>query len=46
MKPEPVFAAIEQLQSPGCKRIYLTPDGVPLSPALAAAAAAPTRIGA
>jgi tRNA (guanine37-N1)-methyltransferase len=36
MKPEPVFAAIEQLQSPGCKRIYLTPDGVPLSPALAA----------
>jgi tRNA (guanine37-N1)-methyltransferase len=39
MKPEPVFAAIEQLQSPGCKRIYLTPDGVPLSPALAAALA-------
>jgi tRNA (guanine37-N1)-methyltransferase len=37
MKPEPVFAAIEQLQSPGCKRIYLTPDGVPLSPALAEA---------
>jgi tRNA (guanine37-N1)-methyltransferase len=36
VKPEPVFAAIEQLQSPGCKRIYLTPDGVPLSPALAA----------
>jgi tRNA (guanine37-N1)-methyltransferase len=36
MKPEPVFAAIEQLQSPGCRRIYLTPDGVPLSPALAA----------
>jgi tRNA (guanine37-N1)-methyltransferase len=39
VKPEPVFAAIEQLQSPGCKRIYLTPDGVPLSPALAAALA-------
>jgi tRNA (guanine37-N1)-methyltransferase len=36
VKPEPVFAAIEQLQSPGCKRIYLTPDGVPLSPVLAA----------
>ncbi len=36
MKPEPVFAAIEQLQSPGCRRIYLTPDGMPLSPALAA----------
>jgi tRNA (guanine37-N1)-methyltransferase len=36
MKPEPVFAAIEQLQSPGCRRIYLTPDGVPLTPAIAA----------
>ena len=35
LKPEPVFAAIEQLQTPGCLRIYLTPDGVPLSPALA-----------
>jgi tRNA (guanine37-N1)-methyltransferase len=35
MKPEPVFAAMEQLQTPGCRRIYLTPDGVPLSPALA-----------
>ncbi len=35
MKPEPVFAAIEQLQSPGCRRIYLTPDGVPFSPAIA-----------
>jgi tRNA (guanine37-N1)-methyltransferase len=35
LKPEPVFAAIEQLQSPGCRRIYLTPDGIPLSPALA-----------
>ena len=35
MKPEPVFAAIEQLQTPGCRRIYLTPDGTPLSPALA-----------
>ena len=36
MKPEPVFAALEQLQSPGCTRIYLTPDGVPLTPAIAA----------
>jgi tRNA (guanine37-N1)-methyltransferase len=36
MKPEPVFAAIEQLQTPGCRRIYLTPDGTPLSPGLAA----------
>jgi tRNA (guanine37-N1)-methyltransferase len=35
MKPEPVFAAIEQLQSPGCRRIYLTPDGVPFTPAIA-----------
>lgn len=35
LKPEPVFAAIEQVQTPGCRRIYLTPDGVPLSPALA-----------
>jgi len=35
MKPEPVFSAMEQLQSPGCRRIYLTPDGIPLSPALA-----------
>lgn len=35
MKPEPVVAAIEQLQTPGCRRIYLTPDGMPLSPALA-----------
>ena len=35
LKPEPVFAAIEQLQTPGCRRVYLTPDGVPLSPSLA-----------
>jgi tRNA (guanine37-N1)-methyltransferase len=35
MKPDPVFAAIEQLQTPGCRRIYLTPDGVPLSPEIA-----------
>ena len=35
LKPEPVFAAIEQLQTVGCRRIYLTPDGVPLTPALA-----------
>jgi tRNA (guanine37-N1)-methyltransferase len=35
LKPEPVFAAIEQVQTPGCRRIYLTPDGMPLSPALA-----------
>ena len=35
LKPEPVFAAIEELQTPGCRRIYLTPDGTPLSPATA-----------
>jgi tRNA (guanine37-N1)-methyltransferase len=35
IKCEPVFDAIEQLQTPGCRRIYLTPDGTPLSPALA-----------
>jgi tRNA (guanine37-N1)-methyltransferase len=35
MKPEPVFAAIEALQTPGCRRIYLTPDGVPFSTAVA-----------
>jgi tRNA (guanine37-N1)-methyltransferase len=35
LKPEPVFAAMEQLQRPGCLRIYLTPDGVPFSTALA-----------
>ncbi len=35
MKPEPVFAALEQLQTSGCRRIYLTPDGTPLTPALA-----------
>jgi tRNA (guanine37-N1)-methyltransferase len=37
MKPEPVFAAIEQLQTPGCRRIYLTPDGASLSPETARA---------
>jgi tRNA (guanine37-N1)-methyltransferase len=35
LRPEPVFSALEKLQSPGCRRIYLTPDGVPLAPALA-----------
>lgn len=35
LRCEPVFAAIEQLQTPGCRRIYLTPDGTPLAPALA-----------
>src|ERR1022692_1935022 len=32
LKPEPVFAAIEELQTQGCMRIYLTPDGVSGTP--------------
>ncbi|HEY1764201.1 MAG TPA: tRNA (guanosine(37)-N1)-methyltransferase TrmD [Opitutaceae bacterium] len=35
LKPEPVFAAIEALQTPGCLRIYLTPDGAPLTSEIA-----------
>ncbi len=35
MKCEPVFAAFEQLQTPGCRRIYLTPDGTPFRAARA-----------
>lgn len=35
MKCEPVFAAIEELQTPGCRRIYLTPDGAPFTAAKA-----------
>ncbi len=37
LKAEPVFAAIEQLQKPGCRRIYLTPDGAPFSTRMAEA---------
>jgi tRNA (guanine37-N1)-methyltransferase len=37
MKCEPVFAAIEEVQTPGCRRIYLTPDGVPFTAARAEA---------
>ena len=44
LKPEPVFAAIEQLRTPGCRRIYLTPDGVPLSPAIAQELARETHL--
>ncbi len=36
IKPEPVFAAIEELQTPDCVRIYMCPDGEPLSPRIAA----------
>jgi tRNA (guanine37-N1)-methyltransferase len=35
MKCEPVFAAIEAVQTPGCRRIYLTPDGAPFTAARA-----------
>jgi tRNA (guanine37-N1)-methyltransferase len=35
MRCEPVFAAIEAVQTPGCRRIYLTPDGAPFSAAKA-----------
>ena len=44
MKPEPVFAAIEQLQTPGCRRIYLTPDGTPYSEKLARELAQETHL--
>ncbi len=36
MTPEPIFAAIEALQSPECTRIYMCPDGEKLSPKIAA----------
>jgi tRNA (guanine37-N1)-methyltransferase len=39
MKCEPIFDAIEQLQTPGCRRIYLTPDGAPFTSARAEALA-------
>ena len=35
IKPEPVFDAIEELQTPGCVRIYMCPDGEPMSAAIA-----------
>ena len=35
LKPEPAVAAIEALSRPGCRRIYLTPDGQPFSESLA-----------
>ncbi len=35
MKPEPIFSAIEELQSEGCTRIYMCPDGEKLTPSLA-----------
>jgi len=35
MKPEPIFAAVEQLRKPASKVLYMAPDGQPLSPSLA-----------
>ncbi len=35
MRCEPVFAAIEAVQTPGCRRIYLPPDGAPFTAAKA-----------
>ncbi|MFI5357586.1 MAG: tRNA (guanosine(37)-N1)-methyltransferase TrmD [Opitutales bacterium] len=35
LRCEPVFAAIEAVQTPGCRRIYLTPDGAPFTAARA-----------
>lgn len=33
--PEPIFDAIEQLQTPQTHRVYLAPDGEPLTPEIA-----------
>jgi tRNA (guanine37-N1)-methyltransferase len=44
MTPGPVFAAMEQLQTPGCRRIYLTPDGVPFSEKIARELAAQSHL--
>jgi tRNA (guanine37-N1)-methyltransferase len=35
MKPEPLFAAIEEIRGPESKTVFLTPDGEPLTPELA-----------
>ena len=36
LMPEPIFAAIEALQTPECTRIYMCPDGEKLTPKIAA----------
>lgn len=36
MMPEPIFSAMEELQSDNCVRIYMCPDGEKLSPKIAA----------
>ena len=35
LMPEPIFDAIESLQTPEAHRVYLAPDGKPLTPELA-----------
>ena len=35
MKPEPIFAAVESMQRPESKVIYMAPDGEPLTSQLA-----------
>ena len=35
LRPDVVVPAIEAVQTPGCRRIYLTPDGVPFTEAKA-----------
>jgi tRNA (guanine37-N1)-methyltransferase len=44
LKPEPLFAAIEQIRRPETKTIYLTPDGEPLSPLIAQQLAKETHL--
>ena len=36
LMPDPIFSAIEALQTPGCTRIYMCPDGERLTPQIAA----------
>jgi tRNA (guanine37-N1)-methyltransferase len=35
MKPEPIFAAVEEIRKPKTKMLYMAPDGVPLTTRLA-----------
>lgn len=44
LKPEPVFAAVEQLRRPATRVIYLSPEGAPLTPALAARLASEAHV--
>lgn len=44
MRCEPVFAAMEAVQTPGCRRIYLTPDGAPFTAAKAEALSQETHL--